>query len=167
MCLSDTLFNQSLDYSESNFYASDPGPSRYRAHGSSFGTTSHGRGDFEEVDESQHHNYIHDFSSEDYHGQRTNLGRRNSVFVLVGRAPSDVPPVPRLPRVIPDDEFMSDTYEEEAEEDAENFINYSLLSHLAMLLHDKVPRDEHTKESIPHPNAFTGKDIVVRTFRNV
>jgi len=41
------------------------------------------------------------------------------------------------------------------------FINPSLLSHLAVQLRDKVPRGTHVKGSIPYPRAFTGKDIVV------
>lgn len=158
------LLNQILDYSESrsnHFHPPDPGPSNYHAHTSSFDKKSHGRGDFEEVEESQHHDYTNDFSSEDYHGQPTNLGRRNSVFVLVGRAPSDVPSVPRFSGLIRGEDHISEVYEEDEEEDAESFINYSLLSHLAMLLRDRVPRTSHTKGSIPYPNAFTGKDIVV------
>ncbi|KIY49932.1 Dbl homology domain-containing protein, partial [Fistulina hepatica ATCC 64428] len=44
--------------------------------------------------------------------------------------------------------------------DPEQFINFSLLSHLSVLLRDKVPRGTHVKGSIPYPRAFTGKDIV-------
>ena len=55
--------------------------------------------------------------------------------------------------------------EEEADllfdEDARRFINLSLLSHLAVQLHDNVPRGTHVKGSVPYPRAFTGKDIVV------
>ncbi|KAF5362265.1 hypothetical protein D9756_002201 [Leucocoprinus leucothites] len=143
-----------------NFYPSDPGPSNQHAYRSnSYDNTSQGRGDFEEVHEIHRQDFAHDFSSEDYHGQGANLGRRNSRFILVGRAPSDIPPVPRLPHPFRDDELIS-TYEEDEEEDVENFINYALLSHLATLLRDKVPRNTHTKGSIPYPNAFTGKDIV-------
>lgn len=100
----------------------------------------------------------HDFSSEDIYERRTNLERRNSEFrfILVGRAASDAPRIPFL-----DQEMVSDTYEDDEEEDTESFVNYALLSHLAVLLRDKVPKSTHTKGSIPYPNAFTGKDIVV------
>jgi len=65
-------------------------------------------------------------------------------------------PVPDLP------EGATDEYwEEDEEEDESRFVNYSLLSHIAMQLRDKVPRDTHVKGSIPYPRAFTGKDIVV------
>ncbi|KAJ3993564.1 Dbl-like domain-containing protein [Lentinula boryana] len=43
---------------------------------------------------------------------------------------------------------------------SDEFINYSLLSHLAIQLRDKVPRGFHVKGSIPYEGAFTGKDIV-------
>ncbi|KAF9466176.1 CNH domain-containing protein [Collybia nuda] len=51
-------------------------------------------------------------------------------------------------------------WEEEEEEDPSRFINFSLLSHMAVQLRDKVPRGTHVKGSIPYPRAFTGKDIV-------
>jgi hypothetical protein len=54
-----------------------------------------------------------------------------------------------------------DEYWEEDEEDASRFINFALLSHIAVQLRDKVPRGTHVKGSIPYPRAFTGKDIVV------
>ncbi|KAG2345927.1 Dbl homology domain-containing protein [Suillus weaverae] len=44
--------------------------------------------------------------------------------------------------------------------DPDRFVNFSLLSHLAVRLRDKVPRGTHVKSSIPYPRAFTGKDIV-------
>lgn len=52
-------------------------------------------------------------------------------------------------------------YWEDEEEGEESFVNFSLLSHLAVQLKDKVPRGTHVKGSIPYPRAFTGKDIVV------
>ena len=52
-------------------------------------------------------------------------------------------------------------WEEEEEEDELRFVNVSLLSNIAMQLRDKVPRGVHVKGSIPYPNSFTGKDIVV------
>jgi hypothetical protein len=61
-------------------------------------------------------------------------------------------------------------HEEEEEDVYDNhdrrFINPSFLSHLAVQLRDKVPRDTHVKGNIPYPRAFTGKDIVVcQSFR--
>lgn len=55
-----------------------------------------------------------------------------------------------------------DWIEDESEgEDDTRFVNFSLLSHIAMRLKDRVPRGTHVKGSIPYPRAFTGKDIVV------
>ncbi|CAK5273815.1 unnamed protein product [Mycena citricolor] len=51
-------------------------------------------------------------------------------------------------------------WEDEDEEDENRFVNFSLLSHIAVQLRDKVPRGTHVKGSIPYPRAFTGKDIV-------
>lgn len=53
-----------------------------------------------------------------------------------------------------------DQYWEDEEEDENLFVNFSLLSHIAVQLRDKVPRGTHVKGSIPYPRAFTGKDIV-------
>lgn len=52
-------------------------------------------------------------------------------------------------------------WEDEDEDDESRFVNFSLLSHIAMQLRDKVPRGTHVKGSVPYPRAFTGKDIVV------
>jgi hypothetical protein len=57
-----------------------------------------------------------------------------------------------------DDELYSEGDSEGADED--RFVNFALLSHLAVRLRDNVPRGTHTKENIPYPRAFTGKDIV-------
>lgn len=57
-----------------------------------------------------------------------------------------------------DDEYWDEEYEED---DDSRFVNFSLLSHMAVQLRDKVPRGTHVKGSIPYPRAFTGKDIVV------
>lgn len=54
-----------------------------------------------------------------------------------------------------DDEFYSE------EESLDSFVNFSLLSNIAVWLRDQVPRGTHVKGSIPYPRAFTGKDIVV------
>ncbi|KAG6812340.1 hypothetical protein H0H92_003329 [Tricholoma furcatifolium] len=58
---------------------------------------------------------------------------------------------------------LHDEYEEEFfvdEDEPDRYVNFSLLSHLAVQLRDKVPRGEHVKGNIPYPRAFTGKDIV-------
>lgn len=56
-----------------------------------------------------------------------------------------------------DDGYFTDS----DDPDPDRFVNFSLLSHLAVRLRDKVPRGVHVKSSIPYPRAFTGKDIVV------
>ncbi|TFY73275.1 hypothetical protein EWM64_g10737, partial [Hericium alpestre] len=56
-----------------------------------------------------------------------------------------------------DDEY-DDEYE--SDEGLDSFVNFALLSNIAMWLRDKVPRGTHVKGSIPYPRAFTGKDIV-------
>jgi hypothetical protein len=60
--------------------------------------------------------------------------------------------------------YMDEYWEDEDEEDASRFVNFALLSHMAVQLRDKVLRDIHVKGGIPYPNAFTGKDIVVRNY---
>lgn len=62
-----------------------------------------------------------------------------------------------------EEEYDEDEYWEDEEEDDSRFVNFSLISHIAVRLRDKVPRGTHVKGSIPYPRAFTGKDIVVRT----
>jgi hypothetical protein len=63
--------------------------------------------------------------------------------------------------------FVLELHEEEetadflSDEGARRFINFSLLSHLAVQLYDNVPRGTHVKGSISYSHAFTGKDIVV------
>ncbi|KAG6816279.1 hypothetical protein H0H87_007316 [Tephrocybe sp. NHM501043] len=52
-------------------------------------------------------------------------------------------------------------WEDEEDEDESRFINFSLLSHMAVQLRDKVPRADHTKGGVQYDRAFTGKDIVV------
>ncbi|KAF8628723.1 hypothetical protein AX17_005945 [Amanita inopinata Kibby_2008] len=59
-------------------------------------------------------------------------------------------------------ETIDDVVEVASEEDDPmRFVNWALLSHVAVRLRDKVPRSTHVKGSIPYPRAFTGKDIVV------
>lgn len=71
-----------------------------------------------------------------------------------------VPPPPPLPSQPSYSMPESDPYYGDADFGAEEFVNFSLLSHLAVQLRDKVPREVHTKASIPYERAFTGKDIV-------
>lgn len=61
-----------------------------------------------------------------------------------------------------EEELYSEGDSEAADDD--RFVNFALLSHLAVRLRDNVPRGTHVKENIPYPRAFTGKDIVVRGF---
>lgn len=67
------------------------------------------------------------------------------------------------------EETVAEYWEDEEDmlDEEESFVNFSLLSHLAVLLRDKVPRGTHVKGSIPYPRAFTGKDIVVSLIPNV
>ncbi|THH16693.1 hypothetical protein EW146_g3989 [Bondarzewia mesenterica] len=59
------------------------------------------------------------------------------------------------------DEYDEEEYEEyESDEGLDVFVNFALLSNIAVWLRDKVPRGTHVKGSIPYPRAFTGKDIV-------
>ena len=61
-------------------------------------------------------------------------------------------------------EIVEDDYwEDEDEDDETRFVNFAMLSHMAVQLRDKVPRGTHVKGSIPYSRAFTGKDIVVST----
>ena len=71
-----------------------------------------------------------------------------------------------MPVPLEDDGSQDQEYAEEdelydSEEDESAFVNFALLSHLAVRLRDRVPRGTHVKGSIPYPRAFTGKDIVV------
>jgi hypothetical protein len=63
------------------------------------------------------------------------------------------------------DEPQDEYWEDDEEDDESRFVNFSLLSHIAVQLRDKVPRGVHVKGSIPYPRAFTGKDIVVCPFQ--
>jgi len=65
------------------------------------------------------------------------------------------------PGELDDVEIQEDYWEDDDDDDESRFINYSLLSHMAVQLRDKVPRGTHVKGSIPYQRAFTGKDIVV------
>lgn len=61
-----------------------------------------------------------------------------------------------------DDEYYDEDEEYYSEEESlDSFVNFSLLSNIAVWLRDQVPRGTHVKGSIPYPRAFTGRDIVV------
>lgn len=80
-------------------------------------------------------------------------------------------PEPTTSQVLNDDEYGDgeDEFgsEWESDEDDSRFVDFSLLSHIAVRLRDKVARETHVKGSIPYPRAFTGKDIVVSTPMNL
>lgn len=59
-----------------------------------------------------------------------------------------------------------DDYWEDIDEDESLFINFSLLSHIAVQLRDKIEPKMHVKGSVSYPRSFTGRDIVVRIFAN-
>jgi hypothetical protein len=64
-----------------------------------------------------------------------------------------------------DDDYYDDDEEFYSEEESlDSFVNFALLSNIAVWLRDQVPRGTHVKGSIPYPRAFTGKDIVVCAF---
>ena len=113
-------------------------------------------------------------------GEPIVIGPSSSVATSLYRDDSTVSRVSSLPREYMDikmpvplgEEYPQDQYPEEgyaedeelysdSEEDESLFVNFALLSHLAVRLRDRVPRGTHVKGSIPYPRAFTGKDIVV------
>ena len=100
----------------------------------------------------------------------TSLYRDDSTVSRVSSLPQEYMdikmPVP-LEEEYPQDQYLGEEYPEDeeiytdSEEDESMFVNFALLSHLAVRLRDRVPRGTHVKGSIPYPRAFTGKDIVV------
>jgi len=61
-----------------------------------------------------------------------------------------------------DDGFLEDGSQEgDDEANVLRFFTPALLSNVSVQLRDKVERGDHIKGSIPFPNSFTGKDIVV------
>jgi RHO1 GDP-GTP exchange protein 1/2 len=62
------------------------------------------------------------------------------------------------------EEFDEDDIHDTDSEGDDRYVDFSQLSHIAMRLRDKVPRETHVKGSIPYPRAFTGKDIVVSIY---
>ncbi|TFK39742.1 CNH domain-containing protein [Crucibulum laeve] len=82
---------------------------------------------------------------------------RRPTDMLRTLADYDAEGVPLEPDVDGEGEYWED---EEEEEDENRFVNFSLLSHMAVQLRDKVPRGTQVKGNIPYPRAFTGKDIV-------
>jgi hypothetical protein len=63
-----------------------------------------------------------------------------------------------------EEEDEEDDWDDLEDPDDIRYVNFSLLSHIAVRLRDKVPRGTHVKGSIPYPRAFTGKDIVVSPY---
>ena len=99
----------------------------------------------------------------------TSVYREDSAVSRVSSLPQEYKdikmPVP-LEEEYPQDQYPDEEYPEDEElytdsEDESMFVNFALLSHLAVRLRDRVPRGTHVKGSIPYPRAFTGKDIVV------
>lgn len=104
--------------------------------------------------------YVSQTGSNDYYGGHPDAGPSNLL-----RNPSDMLRTlgdygPRGPLEL-HDEAEDEYWEDEEDDDESRFVNFSLLSHMAVQLRDKVPRGTHVKGSIPYPRAFTGKDIVV------
>ncbi|KAG1874382.1 CNH domain-containing protein [Suillus subluteus] len=84
-----------------------------------------------------------------------------SVDSLARARPSVYSGTPGPPLGDQEEEEDDDYFDSESDDpDPDRFVNFSLLSHLAVRLRDKVPRGTHVKSSIPYPRAFTGKDIV-------
>lgn len=113
-------------------------------------------------------------------GEPIVIGPSSSVVTSLYRDDSTVSRVSSLPQEYMDikmpvpheEEYSQEQYPEgdygedegpytDSEEDESMFVNFALLSHLAVRLRDRVPRGTHVKGSIPYPRAFTGKDIVV------
>ena len=97
----------------------------------------------------------------------TSLYRDDSTVSRISSPPMSIKmPVP-LGEEYPQDQYPEEEYAEDeelysdSEEDESLFINFALLSHLAVRLRDRVPRGTHVRGNIPYPRAFTGKDIVV------
>ena len=63
-----------------------------------------------------------------------------------------------------DKDYYDDGDKFYSEESLDPFVNFSLLSNIAVWLCDQVPHGTHVKGSIPYSWAFTGKDIVVCPF---
>lgn len=74
---------------------------------------------------------------------------------------SDTRGVRQAARSRTEEEEEAHWHREYDNEEETRFVNFALLSNLAVLLRDKVPRGTHVKGSVPYPRAFTGKDIVV------
>ncbi|KAG7094177.1 hypothetical protein E1B28_007786 [Marasmius oreades] len=97
-------------------------------------------------------------SSRPYQQKRTNSDLLHAISAGPQNTPDEV--VYEDGRVISEDGGGNPWNGSDVSEDESRFVNYSLLSHLAVQLKDKVTRGTHVKGSIPYPRAFTGKDIV-------
>jgi len=77
------------------------------------------------------------------------------------RRPTDMLHTLADPETVGYQDEGEEIWEGDEDDDESRFINYFLLSHIAMQLRDKIPKGTHVKGSIPYSRAFTGKDIVV------
>lgn len=59
------------------------------------------------------------------------------------------------------EEEVDEFWDDDDELDEAAFINFALLSHIAVQLKDRVPRGSHMKGGVSHERAFTGRDVVV------
>ena len=119
-------------------------------------------------------------------GEPIIIGPSSSVATSLYRGDSTVSRVSSLPQEYMDikmpvpleEEYSQEQYAEgeypddgepytDSEEDESMFVNFALLSHLAVRLRDRIPRGTHVKGSIPYPRAFTGKDIVVSAMKRM
>lgn len=84
------------------------------------------------------------------------------------RSPSSLTPVSNQPASLHSSVYSQpsrrDTLRPQTPREAHisrtSFVDFSLLSHLALLLKDALPRASHVKGSISYPSSFTGKDVV-------
>ncbi|KAG5643354.1 hypothetical protein DXG03_001036 [Asterophora parasitica] len=66
----------------------------------------------------------------------------------------------QTPLELHEEQPLDEYWEDEEDEDENRFINFSLLSHIAVQLRDKVPRSNHTKGGVDYDRTFTGKEVV-------
>ncbi|KAJ6477474.1 CNH domain-containing protein [Mycena vulgaris] len=136
----DVGFQGSSNTNGSNGYTTTLSPQRYGQTSTSSRSSPNG----------YHENgYVEDYSYPD--------DPRADPFFSFGESPANVAGPSNVSRSPTD---LLQYWDEEEEDDPTRFINFSLLSHVAVQFRDKVPRGTHVKGSIPYPRAFTGKDVV-------
>lgn len=126
------------DYS-SSLSDNTPGPSLYRMDSTDTYFTS-------PVSANSYQDYVL--------GGPANVTRRTSDMLRDLANSNHIPVEDRI------DEAEFEDWEDFGELEDDNFVNFSLLSHLAVQLKDKVPRGTQVKGGIPYNNAFTGRDVV-------